>query len=100
MPRRKRDVSNDTQVIFRTTDELKNKIDAAADAEGITTAEWLRRLVEREFGVQLCEKTNRDNATAELEKRMTALEQQIRILSQPYITQNAGRDAKMNVTKE
>lgn len=49
MPRRKREESNDVQVIFRTTDALKKKIDAAADAKGLSTADWLRNLVEREL---------------------------------------------------
>lgn len=49
MPRRKRKEINDVQVIFRTTEALKIKIDAAADAKGLSTADWLRNLVEDEL---------------------------------------------------
>jgi len=49
MPRRKKAEANDTQIIFRVTEELKQKIDNAADDLGISTADWLRKVVEDKF---------------------------------------------------
>ena len=45
MPRRKLDDRNDVQVIFRTTQEIKDKIDSIADSKHITTADYLRDVV-------------------------------------------------------
>lgn len=49
MPRRKLEERNDVQVIFRTSAEIKARIDAEADKRGLTTADWLRAVITAEL---------------------------------------------------
>lgn len=75
--------------------QLRAELDRKREDELRRYEEQERRLCELEE--KLYEKTQLDEAAAELKERMAALEQQLDELTKPNITQNAGRDAKIQV---
>ena len=75
--------------------QLRAELDRKREDELRRYEEQERRL--RELEEKLYEKTQLDEAAAELKERMAALEQQLDELTKPNITQNAGRDAKIQV---
>ena len=62
MARRKLEDSCNTTVIFRVTEKMKEEIDRLADSERMSTADWLRHLVEEKI---------QDAALSEYEKKLS-----------------------------
>ena len=49
MVKRKTEYTTDTVANLRVSRKMKDEIDNLADAEGISSAEWMRRVIQREL---------------------------------------------------
>ena len=49
MAKRKTEYTTDTVANLRVSRVMKDEIDSLADAEGISTAEWMRRVLQKEL---------------------------------------------------
>lgn len=80
-------------VYARIPPSLKNKMDSAADAAGLSTTKWLIEAIQEKLD------PNEAHRNSNLEARVESLERLFMAQSGTHITQTAGRDAQVKLDR-